>query len=167
MYHIALLERPGGIIARGIEGIELWESGGALITCFEKTDGLGKNYNFIAISPEVAESECWDVEGISRCKMLLVPGKYAAKAANVIDSSCVVSYGLSDRDSITLSSIEDSRAVLAIQRELVTLKEKVLDRQEIPVGSRKISPEHLMALCGCLLILGVPVEGLSDQIKLF
>lgn len=167
LYHIALLEKAGGGIARGIEDIKFRDSEGVLITCLDKITCLGRNYDFIAVSNEIAKCGKWDCGSISQCKILLVPGEYAVKAAEVINSGCFVSYGLSDRDSITLSSIEHGRAVLAIQRELVTLDQTVLDRQEVPVKFKRMSPETLMALAGSLLILGVPAGELSNHIAFF
>lgn len=164
MYHIAVLQSPYEAITRSIERLDFGESGGVVITCLDRISGLGEEYDFVVISHDAAKQEDWSCGQISRCGILLVPGKYAVRAAEVITSGCIVDYGLSSRDTITLSSIETKQVVLAIQREFITLNKTVLDRQEVPIRYKNMPPEALMALAGSLIILGVPVEELSEQI---
>ena len=95
-----------------------------------------------------------------RCTFLLVPGT-AADLGRLPQPDCVVSYGLSKRDSVTLSSIMDETLVLSLQRELPTLEGTLLERQDIPVprlaGRR---PDELLAAAAALLLLGLPAENL-------
>ncbi len=74
-----------------------------------------------------------------------------------------VSYGLSKRCSLTLSSLEPRRPVLALQREIATLTGIVLERQELPLRLWcGMGPEPLLAAAGTLLLLGVPPEDLAS-----
>jgi len=95
-----------------------------------------------------------------RCTALLTPGDSGIEALT-IPAQWVVSYGMAVRDSLTVSSLEPDRAVLALQRELPTLSGLVLEQQELPLP---IPPgtgaAGVMALYGALLILNVPPERL-------
>jgi len=95
------------------------------------------------------------------CRALLTPGDGGTDTL-AISSKWVVSYGLAVRDSITVSSLEPDHAVLALQRELVTLDGAVIERQELPLPiPPNTGAEGVMALYGSLLILGVPPEELG------
>lgn len=154
MYHIAVLEETPGTLSRLLEKRCTASGEGLVMTCGDSTRALGEAYDFIVISSETAERGRWD--GTASCKVLLVPGKYAPKAVAAITSGCIVSFGMSARDTITLSSVDDRRPVIALQRELLTLRGEMLDRQEIPIGlSYPVPGDALMAAAGALLILDV------------
>ena len=97
-----------------------------------------------------------------RCRVLLTPGGDGLGTTLKIPSKWVVSYGLSTRDSLTVSSLEPDLAVLALQRELVSLSGTVIEQQELPLPIPPgIGAQGVMALYGSLLILGVPPERLG------
>ena len=90
------------------------------------------------------------------CRVLLT----SAEALR-IPSEWVVDYGLSVRDSLTISSLEPDLAVLALQRELVPLDGAVIEQQELPLPIPPgTSAQAVMAFYGSLLILGVQPEEL-------
>jgi hypothetical protein len=98
------------------------------------------------------------------CSIALLPGDAGAlpqnDGTNSINTGCVVTYGMSPRNTITLSSINESSCVLALQRELLTVTGDVLERQEIRVeGGMK--PESLLAVAGALLICGVKLPDIK------
>ena len=98
-----------------------------------------------------------------RAKILLLPGTVSPETALGIQSGWVMSYGLSGKDSITVSSLESDFAVLALQRELVTLDGAVIERQEIPLHlPAGDDSQALRAVYGGLLALGVPPKGLAE-----
>ena len=83
----------------------------------------------------------------------LLPGELAGRAGPL--AAQTVTYGLSPLDTLTLSSVEDGSLFVALQRELVTLAGARVERQEwkIPeIWGR----EATVALCGALLLCGVP-----------
>jgi hypothetical protein len=86
-----------------------------------------------------------------RCGILLLPGDGDAEA---FDAECIVTYGMSPKNTITLSSISETSCVLAIQRELLTSFGDMLDRQEIKIRGG-MRPGCLLPVAGALLILGV------------
>lgn len=98
-----------------------------------------------------------------RCGILLVPGT-AADMTAMLRSSCVVSYGMSKKDSVTISSIDKDSLVLSLQRELPTLLGRPLERQDIPIrcfpGAKA---DEVIASVAALLLLGVPPEELGKR----
>jgi hypothetical protein len=81
---------------------------------------------------------------------LLVAGNHGKKKA-----AREVKCGLSNTDALTLSSINDRNAMLALQTDIYTLSGEVLERQEIPVTMEKpAEPEAVLAAAGALLLLG-------------
>ena len=70
-----------------------------------------------------------------------------------------VTYGLGAQNTITLSSRSDAHCLLTLQRDIVTLDGRRLERQEIllPPVSR---PEAALAAAGALLVAGCPPEEL-------
>ncbi len=100
----------------------------------------------------------WAGAGILSCRMVLLPGS-AGPLARSFQAESAVSYGTSPKDTITVSSIEDDQLCVAIQRELVTVKGGVVDRQELVLTlPREWSPLPYLASVGALLLLGVPAE---------
>lgn len=86
----------------------------------------------------------------SSCGILLLPGDADADG---VHAECVVTYGMSPKNSITLSSISEEMCVLALQRELITAKRDVLERQEFKIKGG-MRPEALMVVTGALLLAG-------------
>lgn len=87
------------------------------------------------------------------CRILLTPGSVASPG---IRADCLVSYGMSERSSITLSSIDGDALVLTIQRELLTVCGEIIDRQDIPLRPVPgASPGDMLAASGALLLLGL------------
>ena len=85
-----------------------------------------------------------------KCGILLVPG---GTHVDFAEARSVVTYGMCPKNSITLSSISDNGCVLALQRELVTARGDILDRQEFimrGVGST----DHMLATAGAILLAG-------------
>jgi len=100
------------------------------------------------------------------CRCALVPDTANARALRALTADAAVSYGLSKRCSLTLSSLEPQRPVLALQREIATLTGIVLERQELPLRPWcNAGPEPLLAAAGTLLLLGVPPERLVSGTK--
>ena len=94
------------------------------------------------------------------CRAVLLPGE-SGGAPGELRAASAVSYGLSPRDSLTLSSREGERLWCALQRELVTLDGAVVERQEFPVlPPPGLEPLSALAAAGALLLLGVPPERL-------
>ena len=66
---------------------------------------------------------------------------------------------MQDRNTLTLSSLDDLRASVAVQREFVSLDGRAVDRQELILPYDGRSPELLLAEAGAALLLGrLPAE---------
>ena len=89
-----------------------------------------------------------------RCGTLLLPD---GAPSGGFEPDRVVSYGMSPRDTVTLSSIGEGSCMLSLQRELPTLGGEILDQQEFIVRRDGGSAETL-ATSGALLILGLKPE---------
>lgn len=90
------------------------------------------------------------------CPILLLPGRTVPPDPA---ASLVVSYGPSPRDTLTFSSLGDGEMVLALQRELVTLTGRRLERQELALTVRW-EPMLTLAWAGTLLLAGAAPERL-------
>ena len=112
----------------------------------------------LVVSPKAAE------QGIPlprQCRTVLLPGE-TGRAALPLRAASAVSYGVSPRDSLTISSREGELLWAALQRELVTVDGRVVERQEFPLALEPGEEElSALAAAGALLLLGVPPEELS------
>lgn len=89
-------------------------------------------------------------EGAVRCRTLLVPGDCAAALPARFQPETVISYGLSPRDSLTLSSLTEP--VLCVQRALPRPDGAVVEPQEFPLPPLPGPPEDLLPLLGLRLL---------------
>ena len=106
-----------------------------------------------------SQQEVSPFPGVIHCKILLAPGQIAPEVLANIQADWIVSFGLSARDTITFSSLEETRAQLAVLREIVTLRENLIEPQEIPVTlTRAFTPEQSLAFYGALLLLDKPLH---------
>ena len=70
-----------------------------------------------------------------------------------IEADMVISYGLSSKDTITLSSIDGDDCVVAVQRGFDTLKGDAVEPQEFPVHRHGLAPEKTAAVTGAAILL--------------
>lgn len=136
---------------------------GIILTRAESLSGTGRlDPDILVLSSKAAAKPELSDTAPNKCKFFLAPGATTAKTAGRVHADCVISYGMSARDSITLSSMDGLDRVISLQRELVTLDGHISEQQEIPLRTeRKISRDNLMAAVGALLLLGVPTENME------
>ena len=119
-------------------------------------DLAGRNWEALALTRRGRDSLG---AVLPSCRILLAPGDSLPE----IPAETVITYGLSPRDSLTLSSREGDTLWAALQRELVTVEGRVVERQEFPLALRPGEEElSALAAAGALLLLGVPPEELGD-----
>lgn len=87
-----------------------------------------------------------------QAQILLLPGEWAAQEG--FQAGTVVTYGLSPRDSITLSSLTEP--VLCLQRALPGLRGQVLEPQEFPLPGVVEAQSLLPCVATRLLWTGRP-----------
>ena len=161
MYRVAVLEPASGQLTARLGNFFLAEDRGFVPVITKGAafgDFCGMYDLFVVTASDVSGTPPPDLH----CRALLVSGDGQAKAALHIPSQWVVSFGLSGKDSITVSSLEPDCAVIALLRELVTLNGLVLEQQELPLPIPwAAEAAELMVFYGSLLLLGVPPEDLA------
>ena len=116
----------------------------------------GRHPALLVVSPRAAERGLPLPE---RCRTVLLPGELGGAP---LRAASAVSYGVSPRDSLTVSSRDDGGLWVALQRELVTVDGRIVERQEFPLALEPGEKElPALATAGALLLLGVPPERLS------
>lgn len=124
-----------------------------LVARFGPAVGADRKPGLLVVGPGVTE-----VSGPLTCGTVLLPGGQGNFLSH-IQAKSAVSYGLSGRDTITLSSRRGDRLWVAVQRELVRLDGIVLERQELAVDMPPgLDTLHTLALTGALLILNVKTK---------
>ena len=96
----------------------------------------------------------WAGASALSCRTVLLPHAAGPLARSLL-AQRVVSYGLSPRDTLTVSSLDEDRASVAVQRELLRPDGGLVERQELVVMRRPgQSAELLLAETGLRLLLG-------------
>ncbi len=91
-------------------------------------------------------------------RLALLPGGNITLARQ-IQAASAVSYGLGGQNTLTLSSLEGGRVSLALQRELVTVSGRTVERQELvlPYDPETDAPADYLGLVGTLLLRDEPL----------
>lgn len=110
----------------------------------------------LALTPEGCQALADSKGGGIICRFLLAPGELPV-LPHRIQAETVISYGLSPRDSLTLSSLAEP--VLCIQRALPRLDGAVIDAQEVPLPPLPAPAEALLPLLGLRLLRMPLTEG--------
>jgi hypothetical protein len=94
-----------------------------------------------------------------RCAVAILPGSESAAMGSRLDTPCAVTYGLSSRDTVTLSSLSGREAVIALQREVIDLTGCRHERQEwtvaIPPGLGRL---QMLAVEAARIVKGEGLE---------
>lgn len=115
----------------------------------EQTEDLAsRRWDLLALTPESVP-----LAGKACCRLLLAPGDCALPEG--LRAEWVVTYGLSPRDSLTLSSLTEP--VLCVQRALPRSDGMVVEPQEFPLPALPAPAEELLPLLG-LRLLQMPLE---------
>lgn len=128
--------------------------------------------NFLSALPEKMARHCEQEEAPDM--VLIMPGSAGGRfpeAPTVIaPAECpvkarqLITYGAGPRDTVTFSSMSGDYQVLSLQREIVTLDGKRLERQDIPLPPNN-KPQKTLALCSLMLAAGIPPSGLAGRLK--
>lgn len=137
---------------------ELELDGGEIIPARHPAELAPRPLELLVVSPGAIG---WAGAEAVNCRMVLLPGS-AGPLVRAFEAKSAVSYGTSPKDTITISSVEEEKLCLAIQRELVTVNGGVVERQELVLPFHpELPPLPYLAAVGTLLLLGVPAEVLE------
>lgn len=150
MYTVGILERTGGLSAflaahlpqSLLDRADLCPAGSL---------AAGEVLDLLVVSPD------WTGEDrrVPPCRAMLIPGRLAHLAEG-LTASWAVSFGLSPKDTLTLSSMGEETIHLALQREIVTLTGQRQDPQEFPLDRQNHSALcQVLACVGVQLLLGI------------
>lgn len=142
--------------------IGIWEDGGdfsgVLEGCLPVRPVLDRHpaafsdgfFDLLLVAPS---ARAWAGAGAIRCRTALLPGA-ALPLVRVLKAESAVSYGVSPKNTLTISSLEGRQVCVALQREIITLAGSTLERQEFvlpfPPGE---DPERFLGLTGARLLL--------------
>ena len=144
---VAVLEKPGEYYGEAVSRT-LGRSDDVLVLGTSRVEDInGRGCELVVVSPGFARS----AELCSRlhCGTLLTPDGlfYSPPGA-----SCVVTYGMSPRSNLTLSSVGAEHCMLAVQRDITTATGNVVERQELSVLSSGDADTTLAAAGGQILL---------------
>lgn len=112
---------------------------------------LGGDADLLVVAPDAA-----GLAGLTvlHPRLALLPGGCVA-ACRRVQAASAVSYGLGSQNTLTLSSMEEGNVSVALQRELLTLSGRTVERQEwvLPIHRGVETADHLLCLVGALLLL--------------
>lgn len=115
----------------------------------------GEPLDLLIISPSAVG---WAGAAAIYCRTVLLPDSAGVLARSLL-ADRAVSYGLSGRDTITLSSLEEGKMCVSVQREIIRLDGSLVERQELILDrAEEQSPELLLAQVGVCLLLGKAAE---------
>jgi hypothetical protein len=121
----------------------------------QPTELAEQTWDLLALTP----TGCGQLETAARCRCALVAGDCPAEKLTLVRAETVIPYGLSPRDSLTLSSLREP--VLCVQRALTRPDGAVIETQEFPLPPLPASAEELLPLLG-LWLLQMPLTGLRS-----
>ena len=151
MTEITVLERRNGKLSNEIRRMLNAPASPFSINCTPSPRELfDLRAELLVVAPDFAPPDGCTPPRI-KCRILLIPG---ASDASLFDSWCFVTYGMSPKSTITVSSISGDRLVISLQREVVTLTGAVLERQEV-VTTGGASVEYRLAAAGVALLSGL------------
>lgn len=148
MWQIGVWERDEGLAERISQ---LAEGKSALVrACRHPALLAGLDLDLLVVSPGATG---WAGAATLLCHMALLPGGLSALTRS-LPADTVLSYGASSRNTLTLSSLEEQQASVAVQREFVSLDGHAVERQELVLPYDGRSPDLFLAEAGAALLLG-------------
>lgn len=155
MWQIGVWERDEGLAERVSRLAEGSSSPALVRACRHPALLAGLALDLLVVSPGATG---WAGAGAINCRTALLPGGRSA-LTRLLPAVTVLSYGASSRNTLTLSSLDESRASVAVQREFLSLDGHAVERQELVLPCDGCAPDLLLAEAGAALLLGrLPAE---------
>lgn len=148
MWQIGVWERDEGLAERVSR---LAEHRSALVrACRHPALLAGLALDLLVVSPGATG---WAGAAALMCRTALLPGGLSALTRS-LPADTVLSYGSSSRNTLTLSSLKELQASVAVQREFISLDGRAVERQELVLPYDGRSPDLFLAEAGAALLLG-------------
>ena len=147
MWQIGVWERDEGLA----DQVAAWSGGEQALVrsgC-HPAQLAGRLFDLLVVSPQAAG---WAGASALSCRTALVPGGLSA-LTRLLPADVAVSYGMGPANTLTLSSLEDGRASVAVQREFSSLNGLLVERQELVLPYDGTSPDLFLARIGAGLLL--------------
>lgn len=94
-----------------------------------------------------------------QAKIALLPGDFCSDIYQNIHADCIITYGLSSKNSVTISSIDEDELLVSIQRELLNIADKVIEQQDFPVETiPELDAVQTLAVTAARLLFGFSVN---------
>ena len=148
MWQIGIWEHNEGLAER----VAAMAAGGSSLVraCCHPALLAGLTLDLLVVSPGATG---WAGATALSCRTALLPGGLSALTRS-LPADTVVSYGSSSRNTLTLSSLEEHRASVSVQREFVALDGRAVDRQELVLPYDGTPPDLFLVQVGAALLLG-------------
>ncbi|MCL2081713.1 MAG: hypothetical protein FWH04_00505 [Oscillospiraceae bacterium] len=127
----------------------------------------GGNDGILSFLRSAAPEVAWCNENSRAYALVVLPGAAAVPETAVhtavipshlpVTAKQVITYGLGQASTLTLSSFREDGCMISLQRDIVTISGEKLLRQEIPLPPSD-NPDLLLSLCGTLLAAGAAPE---------
>jgi len=134
----------------------------------------GGNPEIVSFLRAGPENVLWRVRAAAPDALAVLPGVRGTPPVTVhtavvpLDSAVtakqIISYGLEQNCTVTLSSHTPEGCMLALRRDIVTLGGTHIERQEIALPPLT-DPEQRLGICGTLLAAGCPPESLFERMQ--
>lgn len=100
----------------------------------------------------VSDGPLPDLLNPCRCRIAVLPGDKELDC-RYLQAGRVVTYGLSGKNTVTLSSADENRLFLALQREIIGLNGRRIEQQELlvrnaPLTSSTLAGATALLVCG-------------------
>jgi len=117
-------------------------------------DASGRAWDLLALSRSAVPPR---FSGALSARSLILPGDCCASLALCTGARQVVDYGLSPRDTLTISSLTGTERLFCLQRSIVALNGVLLEPQELPFSSAlAVFSDEDALLIACLRLLCDP-----------
>jgi len=144
---VAVLEKQGEYFGEAVSRT-LGSGDNVIILGTSRVEDIGqRTCELVVVSPGFARSAelCDNLS----CGTLLTPdGLFFSPPG----AGCVVTYGMSSRSNLTLSSVGTEHCLMSVQRDITTTAGNIVERQELSVASSGDNDATLAAAGGRLLL---------------
>lgn len=156
--------RLADIIKTALVTVGFKISGPDTVCNYDKNDIFLYSADFAAFFPDkldicILESGYRSSNSFPTASYVIMPDISGISTIKQLCPKSVITYGLSCKNTVTVSSVIRNNMVVSIQRELVTISGARIDAQEFPVSLQDINNvDSALASVALLLQLNIPIE---------